>query len=343
MTLVEVLIAVAITSVVMSLALSVVGAGVRLARQGEQTVNSNEAARSGMEMVLRDLRAAGVPGGIWVTDPGGTPFRINSIFTQPGSGTADTGIDDLWMVVPRPNAMQSNCTSVGSGAVVTVSAPGTLAVNCTAVQLPLLFAGADTLLVSNFASAALISGLAFPGGTITFAQSATPNFSTNPSKGGFQRGDLVFPVDIIRYHVRLNPMLANGSFPLGRPELIRTRGALAGNPTMAAPFTIPAGAAEQRFPDIEDLQVAFGTGVAPALTFASAHAVTYTPAAAPLSVRVSMVGISPRVILDDQNKIQEFGPAVVENHTPPSLAFDGYRRSIYRRRIELINMGAVNL
>jgi prepilin-type N-terminal cleavage/methylation domain-containing protein len=348
MTLLEVMIAVAITSVVMSLAVSVVGSGVRLARQGEQTVGSNEAARTGMEMILRDLRAAGTPQGIWVTQPGGTPFLINSIFTQAGSGGMSAAIDDLWLVVPRAVALQANCTTPGSAAVVTLPGPGTLNVTCTST-----FATTDILLVTNFGSGtkpinpeampgggALITGVSFAvgayGPTISYAESATPNFSSAPFKGGFQRGDVVMPVDLIRYQVRPNALT-------GRPELVRARGGLnSAGVTATAPFEVAAGAPEQRFPDVDDLQVAFGTGTPPNLTFSSAHTILFSNTTSPLAVRLSVVGTTPRPILDDHQKIQEFGPVTVEDHVP-SPTFDGYRRSLYRRRVELLNMGAVNL
>lgn len=327
MTLLEVMVAAGITTIVAAMAMSVVTSGVRIARQGEQTVNSNQASRTAMEMLLRDLRLAGVPGGIWVASSGGTPYQINPIFTQPGT---ITGTDDLWMVVPKPNAMQANCTSPGSAAVVSVSAPHALTVSCTAI-----FQVTDTLLVSNFNSAALIDGLAFPSGTsITYAQQAVANFSSNPVKGGYQRGDLVMPVDIVRYTVRLNAA--------GRPELVRQIGAI--NPTMTAatPFIVNVGASEQRFPDIEDLQVAFGTGTEPNLTFVSGHNVSFVPAGAPLAVRISVVGVTPRIIYNDVGTALPLGPVTVEDHVPVG-PLDGYRRSVYRRRVELLNMAAVNL
>lgn len=327
MTLLEVMVAVAITTMVMAMALSVVSTGVRIARQGEQTVNSNEAARTGMEMLLRDLRLVGIPGGILVTDPGGTPLRINPVFTQAGS----TGADDLWMVVPKANALQANCVSPGSGAVVTVPGTGPLTVNCTAP-----FSTTDLLLVSNFTSGVLISGLTFPTTTsITYAQQATSNFSSAPAKGGYQRGDLILPVEVVRYTVRPNALT-------GRPELVRQRGTLNTPVSATAPFVVPAGAPEQRFPDVEDLQVAFGTGVAPAITFASGHNILFSPGAAPLSARVSVVGITPRAIINDQNQPLPLGPVTVENHVAAATT-DGYRRSVYRRRVELLNMSMVNL
>ena len=326
MTLLEAMIAVGITTAVMALAVSVVGSGVRLARQGEQTVNSNEAARTGMEMLLRDLKVAGVPGGIYVTGAG-PPFQVNSIFTAAGA----SGSDDLWLVVPRPNAMQANCTSPGSGAVITAAGSGALTVNCTAT-----FTTADTLMVNNFKTAALIDGLAFPSTTtITYAQQGVANFSSSPQKGGYLRGDLVFVVDIIRYQVRNNAIS-------GRPELVRQRGSIAVAPTAAAPFDVVVGSPEQRFPDVEDLQVAFGRGVAPALTFTSGHFPAFVPGGGPSAVRVSVVGITPQRIIDDLGQPQPFSPVTVEDHIAP-VVIDGYRRSVYRRRVELSNMNPVNL
>ncbi len=326
-TLIEVVVAAGISVTVMAIALAVVGSGVRLARQGEQTVASNTAARTGMEMLLRDLRAAGIAGGYFVTEPGGVPFRINSIFTQAGAG----GTDDLWLVVPRPRAMQADCAAAGSGAVVAASGSGTLTVNCTG-----MLSTTDVLAVTNFTTGALISGVSFPSSTsITFAQSATPNFSSAPQKGGFQRGDMVLPVDIIRYSIRTNTIT-------NRPELVRSRGTLASPMSAAAPFTTnPLTVIEDRFPDVEDLQVAFGTGTAPGLTFTSGHSVL-SNGAAPSAVRISVVGISPRPILNDQLVPQEFRPVAVEDHVP-GTAIDGYRRSVYRRRVELTNMNPVTL
>lgn len=333
MTLLEVMVAVMITSVVMSLAVSVVGTGVKLARQGEQTVNSNEAARTGMEMLLRDLKLAGIPGGLYVTEPGGIPVLIDSIFTQPNA--LGTGTDDLWLVVPKPNAMQSNCTSPGSNAVVTTSGTGPLSVNCTP------FTAGDLLLVTNYTTAALISGTTFPTGTaIAYAESATTNFSSAPAKGGYLRGDQVFPVEIIRYTVRPSAMMVDGQY---RPELVRSRGSLNTPVTAAAPFAVAAGAAEQRFPDIEDLQVAFGRGVAPATTFASAHNSTFSAIPPPIvSLRISVVGRTPRAIINDLNQKLPLGPITVEDHVPTPV-LDGFRRSVYRRRVEILNMGMVNL
>lgn len=323
----EVLVALVITAVVMAMAFSMLGSGLRIARQAEQTVGSNQAARDAMAMVLRDLRVTGVPGGIWVTDASGAPFRIQPIFTQPGAG----GVDELWMVVPRPNAFQANCTSPGSGAVVTEPGTGALTVNCTTP-----FLATDVLMVTNFSTAALISAPNFPSAqTITYREQGVAGFSNAPDRGGFQKGDVVFPVDIIRYSVRPNAIS-------GRPELVRSIGTLNSPLSMTAPFVVPAAAPERTVADVEDLQVAFGTGMPPALVFNSTHLIPFSAATAPLAVRISVVGVSAKTIIDDNGNILPFGPVAVEDHLP-AAAIDGFRRSAYRRRVELMNMSAVSL
>jgi hypothetical protein len=222
-------------------------------------------------------------------------------------------------------------------------------------------------MVTNFKSAALLSGLALAANTISYTQvgatfpggAPAQLFSNNPTKGGFLRGDQVYPVDLIRYSIRPNAIH-------GRPELIRQHGQIAAGVTLASPFSVPAvapaGLPTQVFPDIEDLQVAFGSGVPPNLTFTSVHGARICPAvspslcqlvdpaAVPLSVRVSVVGITPNPVRDDRNVVMPFGPLTVEDHVPPVPAIagappgsDGFRRSLFRRRVELLNMGAVNL
>jgi prepilin-type N-terminal cleavage/methylation domain-containing protein len=347
LTLLEMLIAVAIVSVVMVLAISVVNTGVLLARRGEQTVMSNEAARTGMEYLVRDLHLAGngAPGGIWVADPTG-PKNIRPIFTEPG---ANNGSDALWLVVPRAAMMSANCATPNSAVVLTTSsAAGNLNVNCNGTAPDVALAKTDTLMVTNFTTAALIDGLDFPTSTsITYRQSGT--VSSAPEKGGFQRGDYAFPVDLVRYSIQINAMTQ-------RPELLREVGVLSGNPA-AAPFvvpcpsTAPAGSCvpgpTMRFPDVEDLQVAFGFGLQPNLTFQSRHEALSClgPGCLPVqpqSVRVSLVATTPRSVLDTNGKIMPFKAAAVEDNAP-TTPVDGFRRSVYRRRVELTNMNMVNM
>lgn len=324
MTLIEMMVAAALTSAVVAIAMTVVTTGINLARNQEQRVASNTAARTAMEYILRDLRLVGVPEGIWMTSAGGPPFRIVPAFSSAGAN----GTDELWLVVPRATMLQSNCTTLGSSAVLTAPGTGSLSINCAA---PL--AGSSQLLITNLRSAALVSGVTFPSSTaVTYAEQGVAGFSNSPEKGGFQRGDLVASVEIVHYYVRPNPVT-------NRPELVRSLGAVSPNPTSTAPFVDP-GTQGQVFEDVEDLQVAFGRGLAPALSFTSAHNADFktqgtTP---PISVRVNVVGVTPRRVVDQNNNMLPYAPVTVEDHAPAATV-DGFRRSVYRRRVELVNQG----
>jgi prepilin-type N-terminal cleavage/methylation domain-containing protein len=334
MTLLEMMIAVGLTSLVMSLALSLVVTGMTIARKDEQVVASNMAARTATEALLRDLRLSGVPAGIYVTDPGGTPFRINSIFSVAGAGGVNEGLagtDELWVVSPRPQMMRSDCALDGSAAVITSNGTGTLSISCkTPIE------NADLLLVTNFQTAALITPTAFPTSTtMNYAEQGVSGFTNAPEKGVFMRGDYVVPVDIVHYYIEANPVT-------NRPQLVRAVGGLAATPTAAAPFA-DDGTRKQVFANVEDLQLAFGVGVAPAITFSSAiNGAAFDPAAAPVSLRVSVVGITPLRVVTEDGNILPLGPVTVEDHVA-AVVPDGFRRSVVRRRVELLNIGAVSL
>jgi type II secretory pathway pseudopilin PulG len=324
MTLLEVMVAALLLVAVMAVAMQVVGVGVRVARQNEQTTTTNDSARLAAEVMLRDIRLAGAMQGVFVSD-GVTGRQINPMFTEAGPN----GTDALWVVVPAPRAMQADCTKVGSGVVVAAaSGSGPLTVNCTA---PLV--GSATLMVTNFSRAALIAPTALTPTTITFAEGGIQNYGPYPEKGGMLKGDMVLPVQLARYSVStVAPCSAT------RPCLLREVGALTGNP--AAPFTVPAGARTDRYNDIEDLQIAWGTGQP--VTFTSAHSALYNAAAAYTSMRINVVGISPLPIRGENGTLMALTPVTVEDHAPAPVV-DGYRRSLYRRRVELLNNGALNL
>lgn len=335
MSLIEIMVAVGITAVVMSMAMSLVVTGMTIARRDEQVISSNLAARTAMEAMMRDLRLSGVPGGIFVADPGGAFFRINSIFSTAGSGGANSGLvgtDELWVVAPRPQMLRSNCALDGSAAVITTNGVGTLNISCSA---PLT--NATMLLATNFQTAALITPTGFPTPTsLTYAESAVPGFSPSPEKAAFMRGDYVVPADIIHYFIELNP--ANN-----RPRLVRSVAVMAPAPTAAVPFADNGNIRRDVYADVEDLQLAFGSGVAPAITFTPAiNGATFNAATAPVSVRVSVVGVTPLRVITENNTIVPLGPVTVEDHIAAAVP-DGYRRSVFRRRVELLNVGAASL
>ncbi|MFT3711743.1 MAG: prepilin-type N-terminal cleavage/methylation domain-containing protein [Archangium sp.] len=324
MTLLEVMVAALLLVAVMAVAMQVVGVGVRVARQNEQTTNTNDSARLAAEVMLRDIRIAGSMQGIFMSD-GATGRLINPMFTEAGPN----GTDALWVVTPSPRAMQTDCTKVGSGVVVaTASGSGPIAVNCTA---PLV--GAGNLLVTNFSRSALITPSSLTATSVTFSEGGIQNYGPYPEKGGMLKGDMVLPVQVVRYSVSIvAPCSAT------RPCLLRQVGNVTTNP--AAPFTIPAGARTDRYNDIEDLQIAWGSGTP--VTFNSGHSPLYNPATAYTAMRINVVGVSPLPIRGENGALMALTPVTVEDHAPAPVV-DGYRRSVYRRRVELLNNGALNL
>lgn len=321
-TLIEAMVAALLMTLVMAVAVSVIGAGTRVARTTEQTTGSNDSARLAAEVVLRDLRLAGTMQGVFVGQ-GGVMQVFNPIFTEAGPA----GTDALWVIAPRPNALKADCTKVGSAAVVTVaSQSGPLTVNCTTS-----LAGADLLLVTNFKRAALITVTGMAGQTINFAEQGIMNFGPAPEKGGMQRGDLVMPVQLVRYSIVPSP-----GWPTP-PVMLRERGQVGG----ASFQPIPGGHADV-YNDVEDLQVAWGTGVAPNLTFTSGHAALFNAGAVPVAMRFSVVGMGRLPMRDETGGLMNYSPITLEDHVPP-VVVDGFRRSVYRRRIELLNNGALNL
>ena len=108
-TLMELLAAVAILSVAVTVAGRLVMEAVRLARAAEETAGSNDAARLALEAIARDARLAGMGagGGLWV-NRGGVPGRGNALHGGTGAGG---GPDGLWLVVPHVNALKQSCAS----------------------------------------------------------------------------------------------------------------------------------------------------------------------------------------------------------------------------------------
>lgn len=342
MTLVEVMVAATIMTAVMAAAVAVIRTGVRVATLNEQTVDTNDAARVAGDRMVFDLRSAGTMGGVYVTNAAGPPILINPVFSLNSAVRPNT--DQVWMIVPSRTLMQADCTRAGSAAVLTqASVSGQpLQVNCTAQ-----FAGAKTLLVTNFTRAALISVTAMTATTISYNEATVPGFSNDPSKGAFQRGDYIAPVNLVRYGIAANDIA-------GQPDVLKREVFDLDFATVAVatPFGTAAAVRGEIFNNIEDLQVAWGSGVAPALTYASAHGSAYlggnggnfgTQNQVPVSVRLNLVGRTARAIRDEAGELMRYGPIDVEDHAWGVVPFDGFRRTLYRRRVELQNMGALSL
>jgi hypothetical protein len=187
-------------------------------------------------------------------------------------------------------------------------------------------------MVTNFTTGALIDGLTIDStnNTVDYAQQGVSGFSDAPEKGGFQKGDFIFPVQLMHYFISVGAD--------GRPALVRAQGKL--NSAAGAPF-IDAGPAVMVSPSVEDLQVAFGViGADPEPTFQN----QFPPAwqAGLRALRITAVGRSQMALSETGGPPSVSGPVTVEDHVP-AATIDGLRRSVYRRRVDLLNLDMVNL
>ena len=198
--------------------------------------------------------------------------------------------------------------------------------------------------MSNLSSGALLTGLSFSasGGaaTVDYSESAVPGFSDAPEQGGFQVGNLVFPATVVHYY--LAPAASTGRLALYRaPGLVQSTAS-------GAPFADVPGSAALVMHDMEDFQVAFGVDASASanpdnIAFQNALGPDYV--AGLRSVRLSLVAVSKRPMLDGEDKVlatAAYAPLAVEDHVPAPVN-DGFRRSLSSRRVELLNLDPVNL
>lgn len=341
-TLVELLVSMAIMVVAIAVASILLMEGSRMTRRGEEIADTNDASRVAGDAIVNQARMAGMGawGGLWV-GIGSSPTKVSPIYgTEGGAGT-----DDLWLVVPNRNAMRESCIDLGAATTVVTPGTGVLEVNCVAS-----LAGATLLMATNMLTGAILS----PNFTFTAPSSPTParidyaertvsGFSNAPQKGGFQVGDMVYPVTVYHYFIGVD---FTGAKSLLREQGTRNAGGAAGDP----PFVAVAGTSSVVQSGIEDLQIAYGfntTGTESAanITFANAVASSWTQTIGLRSLRISVVARSKRAVLDGAGRpvlSADLAPMTVEGHTAPGVP-DGFRRTLYSRRVELPNMAPGNL
>jgi hypothetical protein len=187
-------------------------------------------------------------------------------------------------------------------------------------------------MVTNFTTGALINGLTIDSNskTVAYAQQGVPGFSNAPERGGFQKGDFIFPVQVVHYFISVGVD--------GRPALVRAQGKL--NTAAGAPF-VDAGPSVVVSAPVEDLQVAFGViGADPEPTFQ--HQFPSDWQAGLRALRITAVGLSQMALSETGGPPSPTGPVAVEDHVP-TATIDGLRRSVYRRRVDLLNLNMVNL
>jgi type II secretory pathway pseudopilin PulG len=353
MTLIEMTIATMLMMVVLACAAELVLQAGQMARNSEQLADRNDGARLAGEFVVTALRQAGVgfPRGLWV-NCGGTPLQIGAAFGNnnvTGSTSVRNGTDDLWVVVPTSRAMGEPC--IDRGAVTTLTqggvSPPTLRLRCVNG-----FANGDLVAVSNMGAAALVSVNGAPdtvGNTLPYAESSVGNFSNAPESGGFKVGDLAYTVNVYHFYVANLVSVGGAAFPV----LYRERGAINGGCTSGSqvPFVAIPNTGQQMQPYVEDLQIAYARDIA--LTsqpsqYAFSNGLGPTTGVLDLrSLRISVVSRSRAPIRDTIQRTaagQTYAPfSVVEDHLIASPVVDGFSRSLYTRRVELLNMVAANL
>lgn len=345
--LVELLVSLAVMMIVLSITTSVVISSMHMARNAELVVQTNDELRLAAEAIVNSARNAGMgaPNGIWVVQ-GGVPVRVNAMFGRDGT-TGAGGVpaspstyerDDLWLVIPNNNFSKQSCASpavAGSSASVTAAGVGALPVSCTSG-----FSQTDILMVSNLRSGALLTGLQGTpvNNPIEYAEMTVPFFSNAPEKGGFQAGDLVFPVKLVHYYLETTAG--------GVTNLYRRKGVLTTD-AWGRPFSDdPTSGAALIASDIEDFQVAFGvdaTQQGDPATYAFQHGLAPEYVSGLRSLRITLVGRGSKVVRSTSSSAVSIQlPLVAENHVPAATA-DAYYRAKYTRRLELPNMAPESL
>ncbi|QSQ18057.1 PilW family protein [Myxococcus landrumensis] len=342
MTLIEVMVTLVLSAIIIAAASALVVAGSRIIHNTEHTADSHDASRLAGEALMNMVRqaGAGAPGGIWVSQ-GGTATRVSAIFGSDGA----TSSDDLWLVVPNRDYLGEPCVTAGAAASVVRPGSGVIHVNCTQSLKP-----GSPYLVSNMTSAALLSNVVItpssPGtpGQVQYAESSVSGFSNAPEKGGYQVGDLVYPVRLVHFFIGPHPTT-------GRPSLMRADGRLLVD-AMGRPFsdvdpaTSPPMVVQE---NVENLQVAFGfdsTGQENPEHYTWQHGLApgFTPGLRAVRINVVATGRNQRRNTQSTAVLDDDKPIAVENFTPPaSVAADGLYRSLYTRRLELPNLAAANL
>ncbi len=369
MTLVEVIMALGITIVAVAIASSLVLQGAYMTRQGEETANNNDASRFAGDLLASSLMSAGLgaPDGLFVALQSGlSSHRVlpvmavnNPACTQPAAGVCP---DELWVVVPHRNALRNPCVDTGGGVMVQKVFGGALELRCGPS-----FTGFSVLMATNMVRGALLSNptidLTGTWPRISAYDELGNGYSNAPDRGGFQVGDVVFPVTLVHYYVAnidngVPGDLVGDAAKLHTPAnpapsaLWSRQGKVAAAfAAGAVPFTDVAASQRLVQSDIEDLQLAFGFDSKgqsdPNDIVYGGWDKVWSDAFRPnlRSVRVNVVSKSVRRVLNSSGEVNTstlYKPVVVEDHAP-STTPDGYSRNFYRRRVDLPNMAPGNI
>ncbi len=350
LTVIEMMIALGIAVSVIAVALGLVVYGFSKARDADVVSDSNNYARLAGEFIAANVRNAGMGGGGGVyLNNAGAPLLVNPIYgadnlvTNAGGNNVNRS-DDLWIIVPDKNATMDNCTKRGSYVSVIANGTGPLSITpWPAAPCVRSLANGDNLLVTNLTNSALITNIQLdnPGpNQINFAESVIGGFSDAPTHGGFQIGDLAFRAQLIHYYLDVDPLT-------NRLALYSASGRI-GADFLGRPLVDMNGTAQivQRY--IEDFQVVYWLD--PNLTndptkYVDQHGLTPAFQTGLRAVEIYVISTTRQNLLDANAKVMmsnATAPRSIANHVVAATP-DGFRRSIYSRRVEIPNLMTSNL
>lgn len=352
MTLLEVLIASAILVVVVTIAVMLMLEGVMFSRRGQELADTNEAAHLAGSAIAAALQRAGMGmGNGLLVAQGGSAQRTNPVIVV----NRTDGPDELWVVRPHRNALLESCVEEGAATTVQRTGFGSISARCAIAGWKgkaLSGQGAGLLLaVTNLKQAVLLTGAEFDdfgtgsGVNLTFKEQGVSGFGTD-EVSGFRQGDLIMPVALERYFI------ADDGRDAGVTALFVQPGAVGDTR-----YPVPAGAPRLVQEGIEDLQFALGgdetgSGNPDDIRWTNDGSLPAQPFRPGVkSVRVSVVARSERTILSSDGRVQQstqYAPMSIEDHVVAGgdggvPAPDGYRRTLYSRRVELLNLSAGDL
>ena len=335
------MISLSILAVVVAITMSLLVAGINLSRRGREISDANENARLAGETLTNALQAAGLgmAGGLYVSHAG---VVVNTSPIIIINNTA--GPDELWVARPHRNALAQSCVDEGAATTVQKSGFGTLFVRCSAGLTAANLSGLgapNMLMATNMKSAALLSAPTFTvfgaGQNITYTESGA-GYADDPVRG-FLKGDLVMPVRLEHYFI--------GNATDGVPCLMMQPGVVGtvanGFANVGVPRVIQRG--------VEDIQ--FAAGFDPGLTGDPANITLSSTAVGPTfvpglrSIRVSVLSRSALRLLDASGHpittSPDLAPRTLEDHVIGAPVPDGFRRTLYSRRVELVNLASEQL
>lgn len=353
MTLLEVLISLSIMMVVVTIAGMLVVETMMFSRRGQQLADTNEAAHLAGNVLAAALQRAGLGmGNGLLVAQGETVTRTNPVIVVNNTG----GPDELWVVRPHRDALLESCVDEGAATTVQRTGFGTISARCAIAgweDKALSGQGAGLLLaVTNLKQAALLTGAAFarsetrPGMDLTFKEQALSGFASDEISG-FHQGDLIMPVVLERYFVA-------GDGREGGTALFVQAGAVPAGAAGASSYPVPTGPPRLVQDGIEDLQFAVGvdeteSGDPDSIRWSNSGLPAQPFTRGVKSVRVSVVAKSAKAILTTDGQVQraaEYVPMSVEDHLVVAVdggVPDGHRRTLYTRRVELLNLSAGDL